>query len=224
MITQCKEEERIVDYIAGNLSRKQKKQFEIHMASCDYCRKEFVMTNKIIYDSEINECETQKVNIPNISMGLSKVVDKLKDTYEKSINWFQPAPLLQPAYAQIRKKHQDQDDQVTSELSDNIELHCLKKNINELYIEVSLTNPMELSSNIRLRIDNALQSNQLNLFLIDKNARVIKGELLDNGGALFEDIPYSSYQINIEEDKETITKLNFTVQKTGIYENEKNIS
>ncbi|MDF1550624.1 MAG: tetratricopeptide repeat protein [Bacteroidales bacterium] len=78
--TACVSTERMIDYLDGNLSEKEKNSLEIHMASCDMCRDEFEGLSLMQDNSELDK----------IVLGLDQKIDeKIKQGGKKSI-FFKP--------------------------------------------------------------------------------------------------------------------------------------
>ena len=217
MTTQCPENEKIVDYISGILSKKEKTLFQNHMASCDDCRNEFVLTNQVLQD-----CEQDNLNIKTItSVKLSESVSKLKNVIQKAndtiVDWLTPAPALQPVPIDNRKyelkgrgKEGDSED----------EMNSLAKTIKNLTIHVVLINPKESTSDIKVMIYESQQkASQLTIFVIDEKGKK-HAKILDGGAVLFENMLYGSYQIKINQFEDAIGEFAFDLQQMGIYENE----
>ena len=203
METQCPEEINIMGYISGQFTKAQKKQFQIHMASCDYCRKEFVMTNKILKELE-----------PEQRKYLAEIFDKLntriQDTREAIVSYISPNR-LQPAYA--RPVRDDDEPKST--------YNCLNKTIKDLHIEVNILNPMPTTTNVRVQINDG--KSKLMVFLVSEKKEE-KAEYLETGFVTFEDVSYGAYQLKIETLDSESVQFDCNIQNTGIYDNENDLS
>jgi hypothetical protein len=196
METQCPEEINIMGYISGQFTKAQKTQFQIHMASCDYCRKEFVMTNKIL-----KELEPEQRNY------LAEIFDKLntriQDIREAIVSYISPSR-LQPAYA--RPVRDDDESKSTC--------NCLKKSIKDLHIEVYILNPMSSSTHVRVQINDG--KSKLMVFLINDKGQE-KAEYMETGFVTFEDVSYGPYQLKIETLDSESVQFACNIQNTGIF-------
>ena len=188
----CPVEEIIADYLEGRLSAEDKEAMDAHLSECDLCLEELVIAGKAIRDaiqlpavpSGVTEAaarlvarRTTGIAQKGLKGSIAAYAGKISDYFHYSFPW-----RLQ--HAAIR----------SSKTAAAPDLVMIRKDFRKIEAEIEIEKTTgENKAHIRVKVARG-QKNGIRVTL-KKGEREISSQLLSAGYALFEDIPFSRYEV-----------------------------
>ena len=194
MRANCDKEEMLIDYVEDRLTEKQRSKVERHLANCDACLEEVVVTGEMIRGIRYFELDTvpedvtrraieavrainDKSLVDKVSIYVNLLASKLSDTLAGFLPW------KNPGLAPVRGSKT-----VIAE-----DLILLKKSFSDLDAEIEIEKKGQDIASIRVmlsRDDIPEKPIRITLFT---NGRELASYPLTRCAALFEDIPFGRY-------------------------------
>jgi hypothetical protein len=194
MRTKCVRDEDLMDYLEDRLSHKERSRVERHLANCDTCLEEAVVTEEMIRGTRDFELDTVPEDVTRramvtvraigdnslldkVSIYVSLLVSKLSDTFTGF--WFWKNPGLAPVRGSKTVIAED--------------LILLKKSFSDLEVEIEIEKKGQGKASIRvmlLRDDIPTKPIRVTLF---KNGREVASYPFNRSTAFFEDMPFARY-------------------------------
>lgn len=194
----CPDEERLVDYLEGRLSEKDRFSVEKHLSDCDECLEAVVITKNLMKDADRVELTEVPSHVTESAVDMvtgrpmksqRTVIGRLGRSIKKSFSWvseaFQMGPwgTMEPVLVRGSK---------TSTTQDLVQLSVRLKGI-KAQIEIERTG--DEKAHIRVRPHDPDKHQKALRVTLIKGEREIASYILEADYVLFEDIPSGEYTI-----------------------------
>lgn len=218
MKTPCPDEERLVDYLENHLSEKECTQVEEHLARCEKCLENMVITSGLMRDkipfelnrvsAKITDAAVKLVDEQVASMQMGTLVNDLKRSTRKigskvcDVLGLRPWGIWQ--FSPIRGSKT-----VASE--DFVSLRVAFKQVDT---DIDIEKTDQGIANIRVTVHApSLEKNSVRVTL-KKREREVASYLLEGVSALFEDIPFGRYGLSLTEDGSDLGTYTFEIKES----------
>jgi len=215
MRTKCVRDEVLMDYLEGRLSYKGRSKVERHLATCDTCLEEVVVTGEMIRGTRDFELETVPEDVTRramvavraigdnslldkVSIYVSLLDSKLSDAFAGFWPWKNPG--LAPVRGSKTLIAKD--------------LILLRKSFADLEAEIEIEKKGKDKVSIRvmlLRDDIPAKPIRVTLF---KNGREVASYPFNRSTALFEDMPFECYVLVFTRRGVKAGEYSFEVKET----------
>jgi hypothetical protein len=219
----------IVNFLSGDLTAKEHKKAEKHLAHCDICLENISKAAILLQDDELNNWESlvalksldmaPEKNVMNKMSGKQIIEDFSQKVHQNALRFYQwvtdtftPPPFgLQPAYAKIRSDNESSEKitqtpfvQLSKNLSD-IALQIIIKKIahHQISIKIIQLKDKDLNFRITLRADGQI---------------IASYKYAGNDFPEINDLAFGIYRLTITQKRREIGNFLFEINEDGLYE------
>lgn len=217
----CSNDEAIADYLEGRLADEDRSAIESHFAQCEPCLERLMVSGSLVRgglqsgDDFVIQPVPKRVTrtAVNIVNNLSpkrhdSIQEKIgrfaRSIYGRVSNLLTPGLLGESRLAPIRGKKRFISHNLISVRKTfkkiDTEIEIERAGNNRGHIRVNLIEDVHAKSNVRVTLKN--------------NGREISSYLLNEGHAIFEDVPFGHYMLVFITDGITIGKYKFEIKET----------
>ena len=214
----CPDEERLVDYIEGRLSKEDRSHMEAHLSDCENCLEGLVVARSILQGRDEIETEPVPAAVTESAVRLitgprAPLFDGSIDRLKLAINriksgiadflWPDSWMGWQPATIRGAKS-------VVSE-----DLFRIKISFNKIKTEIEIEKTANEEALIRVKFPKGTQNAQKIRVTLKENDREIASYLLEGASVRFEAVPFGHYGISVTENGVNLGTYLFEIKETG---------
>ena len=215
MHKKCTEEEVLLDYLQGRLSKRQRLAVEQHLAGCDACLEEAVVMRQLSQSDRLHDLDPVPERVTRRAIEAARamkndslfervsgyvrlMVSRWSNALTESWSW------KRPSLAPVRGTKT-----VVAE-----DLILLKKSFSDLDVEIEIEKTDQDKASILVKLSrDGLPAKLLRVTLF-KNGREVSSCLFTAVTALFEDIAFGHYTLVFSRDGESIGEYPFEIKET----------
>jgi len=215
-------------YFGQYISNEDRKEVEKHISSCNKCLSLFVMTAKTLLDPDIYEYEiTSKNKAKEIWISIKRALDRFVKWGSTQFppQWaLNPSSSLQPVPVIVRS---DEESEHPSDPIKERDSHTLNsspvdyayvsKEFNHLFSEIYFEHVDENKITLKVKVTTENQDIDDMLIFVENNLTGPTAKPLIDEFVVFEDLPYGSYRIKLEQDDNEIGEHKIKITENGIY-------
>jgi hypothetical protein len=187
----CPDEEIIADYLEGRLSPARKESLDAHLSECELCLEEFMVAGKALKDtaespavsSGVTEAAVRLVTKQPAGVAEKGLKESIAAYAERISNYFRYCFPWRLQQGTIR----------SSKTATAPDLVIVRKVFKKIEAEIEIEKTGAEKAHIRVKFAGG-EKNGIRVTL-KKGEREISSQLLSAGYALFEDIPFSRYEV-----------------------------
>ena len=213
----CPNEEKLADYLEGRLSNNEKTGIEDHISECEICLEELVTLKTLLHEENQPELETVPGTVIQSTVRLVTGRDSTQRTklwenltrsvrglYQRLSDLFTSMQLGDLAYGTIRGSHKDVKD----------DLIRIIKTFKDLKTEIEIEKTDDDKAHIRIKLLKKPRGESVRITL-KRGEREISSDLLTNKDyALFEDLPFGSYNLVLMQEGTELGSYPFKITNT----------
>ncbi|MBN1842465.1 MAG: zf-HC2 domain-containing protein [Deltaproteobacteria bacterium] len=214
----CPDEERLVDYLEGRLSKEDSSQIEEHLSNCDTCLEGLVVTNGLVrgmvswqFDPVPTRVTDRAVRLVASQRALSydSLMEKLRRSIQGLSSGISELLRLKP-WARWQLAPIRGSKMVASE-----DFVCLRVPFKETETEIEIEKTRASKAHIRVKVQEHNKKRRAAVRVTLKSAeREVASYLLDGTHVLFEDIPFGHYSITLAENGVELGTYLFEIKET----------
>ena len=226
METSCIDLDMFTAYFGNYISKEDRKMVEKHLAGCNKCLKLFTMTTEHLLDPDIYEyepaCESKGQALwKSIQHKIDRLIKWGHDCFPPK--WTLPkSPSFQPIPVRVREEESAIDSQSKetqesfSKDESPIDFIHIKKECDPLMIEIYVehTSENKICFKIRAHWNNQVPDD-IFVYLKPKDKGPAAKPLV-NEYVIFENLPYGSYQLIVEQNNKNKGLFEFEINHNGI--------
>lgn len=211
----CTEEEVLVDYLEGRLSKRERWEVERHLTECDACLEEAVITKEIIQTVTPHKLDAVPENVTRRTveavMALkhkslleraSEQISLLVSRWSKVLT--ESLPRRGPSLAPVRG----------SKIVISDDLILLNKSFSDLAVEIEIEKLDQQRASILVKLSkDYLPAKPIRVTLF-RDGREISSYLFTGFTALFEDISFGHYTLVFSRDGQRVGEYPFEIKET----------
>ena len=209
------EEEVLVDYLEGRLSNRERWEVERHLAECDACLEEAVVTRKFIQSVTLHKLDpvpeqvTRRAVEAVMALKDNSLLERASEQISLLVSrWSkvlaESLPRRGPSLAPVRGSK--------TVIADDLIL--LKKSFSDLDVEIEIEKIDQQKASILVKLSkDDLPAKPIRVTLF-KNGREISSYLFTGLTALFEDIPFGHYTLVFSRDGQRVGEYPFEIKET----------
>ena len=214
----CPDEERLMDYIEGRLSKEDRSHIEEHLSDCEICLEGLVVTRSILQGRD--EIETEPVpaavtesavslitgpraplfdiSIDRVKLAINRIKSDIADLLwpDSWIRW-------QPAAIRGAKS-------VVSE-----DLFRITVSFKKIKTEIEIEKTANEKALIRVKFPKRPQNSKKIRVTLKEDNREIASYLLEGSSVRFEAVPFGHYGISLTENGVNLGSYLFEIKETG---------
>jgi hypothetical protein len=187
----CPDEENIVDYLEGRLSAEDKDAMDAHLSECELCLEEFMVAGRALKNtaeshrvpSGVTEAAVRLVTKQPAGVAEKGLKESIAAYAERISNYFRYSFPWRLQQGMIR----------SSKTATAPDLVIVRKVFKKIEAEIEIEKTGAEKAHIRVKFAGG-EKNGIRITL-KKGGREISSQLLSAGYALFEDIPFSRYEV-----------------------------
>ena len=214
--TPCPDEERLVGYIEGRLSKKEHSRLEEHFAICDTCLDELMVANSLMLDKGSFELNPVPESVTETAV--NRVSDKiatwsvpfmvslkrfLKHTGIYMFDFFGIKPWAGLQFSQIRG----------SKIASSEDFVCLKVPFAKVETTIEIEKTKNATAHIIVKAVTPIGEGMALRVTLKKGEREVASYIL-NDVVVFEHMPFDHYNISLFLDGESLGTYFFTIKET----------
>ena len=215
MKTSCPNEEKLVDYFEGRLSKEDNSQLETHFADCQDCLEALAAAKKMIAEMDrfkleqvprsvtesavklvLGQFEESAGFVEKLGRSAKEMASRLTDTLRGPWGVLQPVPIR------------------GSETRESPGFVCHTVYFKGIETEIEIEQVGEGKAHIRVKPAEAKRRIEGLRVTLKKGDREIASYLLEGPYVLFEDIPFGPYGITLAENEAQLGTYHFEVKDT----------
>jgi len=206
----CPDEEIIAGYLEGRLPPEDKEELDAHLSECELCLEELVIAGKALRDaaespmvpSSVTEAAVRLVTRRTAGVAEKSLKESIVAYAEKISDYFRYSFPLRWQQATIR----------SSKIATAPDLVIIRKVFKEIEAEIEIEKTGEDKAHIRVRVGER-EKNGIRVTL-KKGERENSSQLLSEGYALFEDIPFGRYAIVFSTNGSELGSYTFEIRES----------
>lgn len=214
----CPDEERLVDYIEGRLSKEDRSHIEEHLSDCEICLEGLMVTRSILHGRD--EIETEPVpaavtesavslitgpRAPLFDVSIDRLklaINRIKSGFE-DLFWPDSWMRWQPAAIRGAKSVASED------------LFRIRVSFKKIKTEIEVEKTANEKALIRVQFPRGTQKAQKIRVTLKENDREIASYLLEGASVRFEAVPFGHYGISLTENGVNLGTYLFEIKETG---------
>jgi len=199
MASACLDEELLAGYLEGNLSKAQQDRVERHLADCELCLQNFVLSREMMQAAVLDDLDPvpAKVTfsaIKQIQRQSKKPLVPLKQIFKKS------ARDLYDKVSDVLTSSSGGDWELAavrgSKISTSRNGVIIKKTFAQIPTEIEIEKTLKGNAHIKVRFPEHDHRTKGTRITLQKGAREVSSFLTNKAGyVLFEDVPFGHYSL-----------------------------
>ena len=199
MASACLDEELLAGYLEGNLSKAQQDRVERHLADCELCLQDFVLSRKMMQEAVLDDLDPvpAKVTVSAIKqiqkqnqqplVPLTQIFKQAaRDLYDKVSDVLTPSSRGGWELATVRGS------KITKFRSGVI----IRKTFAQIPTEIEIDKTLKGNAHIKVRFPEHDHRTRGTRVTLQKGAREVASFLINKAGyVLFEDVPFGHYSL-----------------------------
>lgn len=213
----CPDEELLADYLESRLSDHERSEMEKHLANCEICLEEFMVTRDLVrggvgseldpVPSRVTQAAVRLVNTQGFTSSASlreRLKRLIKGMQLRMSDFFYLTPWGEWHLAPIRGSRR-----VVSK--DHV---CVRKTFKEIEVEIEIEKTGEDKTLIQVKVPESNRRGKGIRVTLKNGEREISSHFLNRAPVLFEDIHFGHYSLTFSRDGEIIGKYLFEIKET----------
>ena len=219
MTPACLDEELLAGYLEGDLSEKERKLVELHLAGCESCLQEFVLSRNMVQliDDRDLDPVPERVTASAIKQvhkeksqtfsPFKKIFQKsARDLYNKVSDALTTAPSRELDFATIR----------SGKISTSTNVVVIRKIFAKVQTEIEIEKTIQNNAHIKIRFPRNDGQSIGTRVTLHRGDREVASFLYDKSGyVLFEDVPFGHYSLVFRRDGNVFGTYLFELKETN---------
>ena len=219
MTPACIDEELLAGYLEGDLSEAQRNRVEAHLAGCENCLQEFVLTRNMVQGIGERDLEPVPEKVTAYAMQqvrrdkrkpfvpLKKIFKQsARDLYNKVSDVLTPGPGRELEFAAVRSGR-------VRTSSNGI---IIQKTFAKIQTEIEIEKTIQDNAHIKVRFPGNDRQSIGTRVTLHKGDREVASFLYDKlGYVLFEDVPFGRYSLVFRRDGNVFGTYLFELKETN---------
>jgi len=208
-------EERLLDYIEGRLSARERAKIERHLSKCDRCLEEVMVAGEMVGERYLSKLESVPEHVTR------KTVEKLlpqrtETVFEKASRFFRTFRIrgLVALHMMIPWGGKGLSPVRGTKTIIDENMILLKKSFADLDIEIEIDKVKPGNASIKVALEDDIQATKPVRVTLLKNGREVSSDLIRGTAVLFENVSFGRYTLAISTDGAEIGQFSFEIKET----------